>query len=132
MELDQIKQIAKKHSHQFGKFIELTGIYKKLPVSFLGESKLQIVGHDEANARLKQLGYIEKSPSIYSDTTVLYHIYTAFGYEELIQFMLNPKLYLDDIPEYDWTREYNRDNQNYYNILQYLLEFSLHYGIKFE
>ena len=132
MELEQIKQIAKNHSPQFGKFNELTGIYKELPASFLGESKLQIIGYDKVNSRLKQLGYIEKSSSIYSDITVSYHIYTAFGYEELIQFMLNPKSYVEDIPEYDDVQEYNRDNQHYYNILRYLLEFSLHYGIKFE
>jgi len=132
MELEQIKQIARNHSKQFGKNTELTGIYKKLPASYLGENTLRIIGYAGVNARLKQLGYIEKSSSIYSDTTDSYHIYTAFGYEELIQFMLNPKLYMENIPEYDWTQEYNRDNQHYYNILQYLLKFSLHYGIKFE
>lgn len=132
MELEQIKQIARNHSNRYGKFSELTGIYKELPASYLGENAFQIIGHAGVNARLKQLGWIEESSSIYSDNTDSYHIYDVFGYEELIQFMLNPKLYVNTIPEYNWRQEYDRDNQHYYNILRYLLEFSLHYGIKFE
>ena len=132
MNSQEIELIARTHSHLYEKdsFNNLKGIYKELASSILGDSIYCI--KDDTDEYLKQLGWQLKESAVFVKTDLTYHTFTALGYEELIQFMLNPKSYVEDIPEYDDVQEYNRDNQHYYNILRYLLEFSLHYGIKFE
>lgn len=133
MDLEQIRQIARNHCSQYGKYAELTGIFKELPGCILGESRLQIIGRDKAEVSLNEMEWVEESESIYSKDGRTYHIYNALGYEELIRFMMNPRNYVSNIPSFNWVPEYERNNnQDYYDILQYLLEFSLHYGIKFE
>ena len=77
--------------------------------------------------------WIKESEALYLKDERTYHIYGALGYEELIRFMMNPRTYVSNIPSFNWVSEYERSNNKYYyDILQYLLEFSLHYGIKFE
>lgn len=127
----EIELIARNHSDIYGKdsFTNLKGVYKELASSFLGGSLYSI--KDDADDYLKQLGWQLKEPAIFTKGELTYHTFTALGYEELIQFMTNPRKYVSEIPSYNQTIEYDR-NENYYGILQYLLEFSLHYGIKFE
>lgn len=132
MDLEQIRQIAKNHCHLFGEYGKLTGIFKELPGSVLGENHLQIIGFDKAKINLNEMGWLQESEGLYSKEGIIYHIYIALGYEELIRFMLNPRCYVSNIPSFDWTTDHPGSNEYNYAILQYLLEFSLHYGIKFE
>lgn len=127
----KIELIARNHSDVYGKdsFTNLKGVYKELASSFLGGSLYLL--KDNADDYLKQLGWQLKEPAIFTKGELTYHTFTALGYEELIRFMTNPRKYVNEIPSYNRTIEYDR-NEDYYNILQYLLEFSLHYGIKFE
>ena len=132
MNSQEIELIARTHSHLYEKdsFNNLKGIYKELASSILGDSIYCI--KDDTDEYLKQLGWQLKESAVFVKTDLTYHAFTALGYEELIRFMTNPKKYVNEIPSFNWTIEYDRNNQHYYNILRYLLEFSLHYGIKFE
>lgn len=127
MTSQEIEQIARLHSVPYK---ELTGIYEKLPTILLGQE----IYHSkyDFDEYLKQLGWKSNEIAIYIKNDLRYHVFTALGYEELIRFMTNPKEYINEIPDYDWVSEYNSQNKCRYRILQYLLEFSLHYGIKFE
>lgn len=132
MEFEQIKQIARNHCSQYGYYAELTGVFKELPGCILGESRLYIIGIDKAEVSLNEMGWTKESEAIYSKEGRTYHVYGALGYEELIRFMMNPQFYVANIPPFSYSSEYEYNNEYHYNILQYLLEFSLHYGIKFD